>query len=204
MTPPDPALAGWASLRAELEQADLEVSALFVTATTLQLRQALVVVRNALTSWDPAQARLSSIAFLRRVVADVRSNARGAAPRDVTEPPERRLDARVTVTAPVSFTPWDPSQTYPGVATDVSMGGALVSTSRPLSVGCSIAVRLRPPGWAEEAVLAGVVQRASSHCMGVRFLGRGVGPGPEAIRAIMGAGRGEPLWPLPRRDWSLK
>jgi hypothetical protein len=108
------------------------------------------------------------------------------------------------VIAPVSFTPWDPSQTYTGIAIDVSMGGAFVSTTEPLFEGNSIAVRLRAPGWTEEAVLAAVVLRASAEGMAVRFLGQGVGPGPDAIRAIMEAGRGEPLRPLPARDWSLK
>jgi hypothetical protein len=163
------------------------------TATTLQLRQALAVVRKALASWDPLQARMSGIVFLRRIVADVRSNAQRSAPRNVIEPSERRVDIRATVVAPVRFSPWDPSLTYAGIATDVSMSGAFVTTSRPLHVGCAIAVRVRPPKWAEEAVLAGVVQRAGPDGMGIQFLGRGVGRVCEAIQAIMAAGRGEPL-----------
>ncbi len=201
----EPGPSGWANLRAELGQADREVGDLVPTATTLRLRQVLAVVRRALASWDPAEVpREQQVAFLRRIVADVRSNARRPAPGEVAAPAERRLDVRATVTAPVSFTPWDPSRTYTGIAVDVSLGGAYVSTRQPLFEGCSIAVRVRPPEWTEEAVLAGVVQRASPHGMAVRFLGRGVGPGLEAIGAIIAAGRGEPLRPLPTRDWSLK
>jgi hypothetical protein len=160
----------------------------------MRLRGTLNVLRRALASWGSGEAPCEQqIFFFRRAIADVRSNARRTVPPAETATSERRRDARAMVSAPVSFSPWDPARTCTGFTRNVSKGGALVFTRTPLPPGTSLAVRLLPPGWEVEAMLAGVVERASAHEMAIRFLGSGVGQGPEAIQAIMAAGRGMPL-----------
>ncbi len=170
------------------------MSALSATPTSTRLRQILHVLRRALTSWDAGQAPCEQqIFFFRRTIADVRSNARRSVPPAQTPGSERRRETRASVSAPVSFSPWNPARTYTGFTRNLSKGGALVFTRSPLPPGTSVAVRLLPPGWEVEGMLAGVVERVSAHDMAIRFLGSGVGRGPDTIQAIMAAGRGMPL-----------
>jgi hypothetical protein len=85
-----------------------------------------------------------------------------------------RYHHRFQLKIPVEFTRWDPKNHVFGFATDISVGGTFVETAFPAPLDSDVVVRLWPPGWAEELLLAGVVRRTSNRGMGIQF--RSVGP----------------------------
>ncbi len=90
----------------------------------------------------------------------------------------------------VEFTRWDPKNNVFGFATDISVGGAFVETAFPAEPGSQIVVRVWPPGWPSEMLLAGTVRWGSGAGMGVEFTG--VGPREAlAIHALVVAHRAQ-------------
>jgi hypothetical protein len=88
--------------------------------------------------------------------------------------PKGRHHHRFHLKVPVEFTRWDPKNNTFGFATDISVGGAFVETAFPAPLDADVVVRVWPPGWAEELLLAGVVRRTVAGGMGVEFTS--VGP----------------------------
>jgi hypothetical protein len=85
-----------------------------------------------------------------------------------------RRHPRFDLKSAVEFTRWDPRHNVFGFATDVSVGGAFIETAFPAPRGSDVVVRLWPPGWDEEVLLAGIVRWTGRAGMGVQFLS--VGP----------------------------
>ncbi len=100
-----------------------------------------------------------------------------------------RLVPRFPVKSAVEFTRWDPKNNVFGFVTDISIGGAFVETAFPAPRGSDVVVRVWPPRWGEEVLLAAVVRWSSRTGMGVQFIS--VGPRETlAIAALIVERRG--------------
>jgi PilZ domain len=92
---------------------------------------------------------------------------------------ERRL-IRFALKAPIEFNLRDPSKSFFGFATDISVGGAFIETAFPAPPVTHVDLRMWPWGWGEEVVVAGLVRWRGEAGMGVQF----VSVGPREARAI--------------------
>jgi hypothetical protein len=85
-----------------------------------------------------------------------------------------RRHPRFQLKSSVEFSRWDPKNNVFGFAMDISAGGAFIETAFPAPRGSDVVVRVWPPGWGEEVLLAGVVRWSGGRGMGVQFIS--VGP----------------------------
>jgi hypothetical protein len=89
--------------------------------------------------------------------------------RATEQPSAGRRHYRFSLKTVVEFTCWNPKENVFGFATDISVGGAFVTTAFPAAPGSQIVIRVWPPGWKTEMLVCGVVRWRVETGMGVEF-----------------------------------
>jgi Tfp pilus assembly protein PilZ len=184
----------------EAYNTDLPNGGLFVATTTpLKAGEDVVVeifceglpnkimIRGEVKSWRPALPRLR-----------VRAGALVAFPPEEDEKrnfllaalggevvPRKRRHTRIPVEVPVSYRLAETVEQLPGELVEISVGGALLRTDRPMPVlGAEVVLEVLPPGGAVPMSIAGKVSYHTEAGAGIKFLYRD-GGGSRRIRELI-------------------
>lgn len=147
-----------------------------------------VMIRGRVQSWRPALPRLrvragAIVQFAPEEATKhlfVRETVEGTRP-----PPVRRKHARLPVSVPVRYRIAEQTETQETEITEISVGGAMIITPRPLSLGTSVILEITPPGAVQSIPISG---KATYHLpngnTGLKFLYRDAG-GSRRLRELV-------------------
>ena len=147
-----------------------------------------VLVRGSVQSWRPALPRLrvragATVAFdeeeaekMDFIVATL-TGTRGE--------PRRRRHTRLPVAVPVRYRAPEQSEFAHSELTEISVGGAMLTTTEPLAIDSEVILEITPPGAVSPIAISG---RASYHrpggATGLRFVYRDSG-GSRRLRELV-------------------
>jgi Tfp pilus assembly protein PilZ len=147
-----------------------------------------VLIRGTVKWWRPALPRLRV-----RAGALVEFDTEERDKRDfilgtlegTRQPARRRRHTRIPVNIPVRYRPAKTAEFRTTELREISVGGAVIRTPEPLTVGSEIILEVTPPGGiAPMAIVGRVTHHNASDCSGLRFVYRD-GGGARRIRELL-------------------
>jgi Tfp pilus assembly protein PilZ len=146
-----------------------------------------VLIRGSVRWWRPALPRLrvragalvefdASERDKRQFILETLQGRR--------QPSQRRRHARMPIAVPARYRSADSAEYHESELREISVGGCVIRTSKPLPLGDEIIVEITPPGGAGPMAIAGRVTYHNADGVGLRFVYRD-GGGARRLRELL-------------------